>query len=228
MARWLSLLEVSCSNISREREFVDWYETIHIADILETPGYLSGRLYRIKEPRDGRGQFLTRYEIETDHIDNTIALRRENRVRERTQGHYRVVFTVMWRDVLWKPITERVTQEEGLRKGERWINLVETNCGDPLQKEEFNRWYDNIHLTDVLETPGFLAAKRYERKEFVGGRGEYLTVYEIQTDNIDKTMAVRVEKRKRERGLGHYTDLLMPVWRDVLWRLITERTVVSK
>jgi len=42
----------------------------------------------------------------------------------------------------------------------RWVNLVETNFGDPLREKEFNEWYDRMHLPDILETPGFVAARR--------------------------------------------------------------------
>jgi len=225
MARWLNMLELNCIHASREREFLDWYENTHFPDILKTPGYLSGRLYRMKEFRDGRGQFLTMYEIETDDIDETMALRWKRRLKEREQGRDSDLFIVIWRDVLWKLINECVLPKGVDHKGERWVNLVETNCVDPLREKEFNDWYDNIHLTDVLKTPGFQAAYRYEWKEFVGGRGKYLTIYAIGTEDIDKTIALRREKRLIEREQGRYTDLFMSVWRDVLWRLMIERTV---
>jgi len=227
MARWLNMLELNCIHASRERELLDWFENTHLPDILKTPGYLSGKLYRIKEFRDGRGQFLTMYEIEIDDIARAIALRQKSYVKGKEQGRYSDLFIVIWRDVLWKLVNERVLHKEVENKGERWVNLVETNCIDALREKEFNDWYDNIHLVDVLKTPGFQAAYRYELKEFVGGRGKYLTVYQIETDDIDKTMALRRERRLREREQGRYTNLFMSVWRDVLWRLMIERTVTQ-
>ena len=110
---------------------------------------------------------------------------------------------------------------------EKWINIVETTC-DPSREKEFNDWYDNIHLPDVLETPGFLAARRYVHKEFRDGRGKYLTIYEIETDDIDKTMEIRIEKRGLEVKQGRGGNLWIPVWRDVLYRQITERIAVKK
>ena len=102
----------------------------------------------------------------------------------------------------------------------RWLNMVETNCVDASREEEFNDWYNNIHLPDVLETPGFVTARRYSQKEFRDGRGKYLALYEIETDDIDKTIALRREKRDRERAQGRYRDLHVPIWRDVLYRQI--------
>ena len=106
---------------------------------------------------------------------------------------------------------------------DKWITIVGTNCADPAREKEYNDWYDNVHLPDILATPGFITANRYVEKEFRDGRGKYLTIYQIETDDIDKTMALRRERRKQEMAQGHYHELLVRVWRDVLWRPITER-----
>lgn len=112
---------------------------------------------------------------------------------------------------------------------ERWINMVEVTCADPSREEEFNDWYDNVHLPDVLKTPGFVAARRYITKEYRDGRGKYLAIYEIETDDIDKTMALRREIRQKEaeQGRSHSNalpNLLIHSWKDVLFKQITERT----
>lgn len=105
---------------------------------------------------------------------------------------------------------------------QKWINVVENNCV-PDREEEFNDWYDSIHLPDILETPGFVSARRYVNKEFRDGRGKYLSIFEIETHDIDKTMAVRLKKRALEIEQGHGSNLWLPVWRDVLYKQITER-----
>ena len=106
----------------------------------------------------------------------------------------------------------------------RWVNIVETNCADALREEEFNNWYDNIHIPDILETPGFLSATRYVINEPQEGRGKYLTVYEIETEDMDKTMEVRREKRLLERDRGRYIDFLELV-REVQYRVLgTQRS----
>ena len=105
-----------------------------------------------------------------------------------------------------------------------WVNIVETNCADASREEEFNNWYDNIHIPDILETPGFLSATRYMIKEPQEGRGKYLTVYEIETEDMDKTMEVRREKRLLERDRGRYIDFLELV-REVQYRVLgTQRS----
>ncbi|MFI5623383.1 hypothetical protein ACIA03_07950 [Nocardioides sp. NPDC051685] len=57
------------------------------------------------------------------------------------------------------------------------------------REDEFNDWYDRQHLPDVLDVPGFVAARRYRRStaQFPGGKDEtqefeYLALYEIEGD----------------------------------------------
>jgi len=223
MAQWLNTIEGFCDP-ARQKEFSDWYDNIHLGDILKTPGFLAGRRYEAREFRDGRGTYLTTYDIETDDIDRTMAVRIARRREEIEQGRGITVLTIIWKDVLWKLIAELVPAQKQAPQVTRWVNLVETNCVDASREKEFNDWYTNIHLPDVLDTPGFTAARRYEAKEFRDGRGKYLAVYEIETDDIDRTMAVRLEKRKREVEQGHSCSLMVPVWRDVLWKLVSERS----
>ncbi|MBD8561814.1 hypothetical protein IFT91_24440 [Pseudomonas fluorescens] len=50
------------------------------------------------------------------------------------------------------------------------------------QHDAFNDWYDQRHLVDVLEVPGFLSARRYRIAAQTAGQTspwEYLAVYEI-------------------------------------------------
>ena len=80
---------------------------------------------------------------------------------------------------------------------QRWVNLVENNP-DPARVAQFNDWYDNLHLPDVLTCPGFRRARRFERQAFHDGRAQYLALYEIDSADIDETMRVRKARREEE------------------------------
>lgn len=62
--------------------------------------------------------------------------------------------------------------------------LALTNCVAG-QDEEFNRWYDERHLPDVLAVPGIISAQRF--KLCTGFEGQlawrYLTLYELNTED---------------------------------------------
>ena len=90
----------------------------------------------------------------------------------------------------------------------RYLLFAFSDCKDPAREEEFNDWYDNIHLPDMLEVPGMINATRWvsaESKE--GQQRKYLAMYELETDDIEK-----FDLSVRERGMktvkeGRFSDL---------------------
>lgn len=53
--------------------------------------------------------------------------------------------------------------------------------------DEFGRWYDEQHIPDVLSIPGLISAERFK---LVGqGQHRYMTLYDIETDSLDRVMA---------------------------------------
>ena len=85
---WISAVEVDCSDPVHEQEMNDWYDNVHIPDCLASPGYVSVLRYEIGTPKEGRGKYLTLYEIHCDDIDRCIQIRNERRERERAIGSY--------------------------------------------------------------------------------------------------------------------------------------------
>lgn len=78
----------------------------------------------------------------------------------------------------------------------RKLYLVFSNPAEG-REQEFNEWYDNVHVPDVLSMPGMLSAQRFELfvaelNKVEGGMPlpphRYLTVYEMEGD-VDATMA---------------------------------------
>jgi hypothetical protein len=59
----------------------------------------------------------------------------------------------------------------------------------PGREDEFNRWYDDTHLPDVLQAPGFVAGRRYT---LIGPgsayRPRFLAIYEIETEDLTATL----------------------------------------
>ena len=68
--------------------------------------------------------------------------------------------------------------------------LVYTNAVDG-RDDEFNDWYNNIHVPDVLEVDGIQAAQRYalEDPENTSAPHRYLAIYEMETEDLPATMA---------------------------------------
>ena len=84
------------------------------------------------------------------------------------------------------------------------VFIVLSNPTDEAQEAEFNQWYDNVHLGDVLQTPGIVRATRYRLtgSRPKDGRGKYLALYEIEAEDPAGIFAVMQEtlKRRGEEG----------------------------
>jgi hypothetical protein len=60
------------------------------------------------------------------------------------------------------------------------ILLVYTDLGDPSLEADFNDWYSNEHIPDLLKLQGFLDAARYQA---VSGGPKYLAAYEVESSD---------------------------------------------
>lgn len=61
-------------------------------------------------------------------------------------------------------------------------------------EDEFNRWYNDVHLPEVLACPGFASATRYECTD---GQPRYLAIYELESEE-----ALTTPEMQRVRGWG--------------------------
>jgi hypothetical protein len=55
------------------------------------------------------------------------------------------------------------------------------------REEEFERWYRQIHVPEMLKRPGFVACQRLALSEAQMGRSQpqrHLALWEIETDNL--------------------------------------------
>ncbi|GAA1011733.1 hypothetical protein Aple_012930 [Acrocarpospora pleiomorpha] len=96
--------------------------------------------------------------------------------------------------------------------------IVVFTCAVEGKDAEFNEWYDNVHLPELLELPSIRSAKRYRLNEATNSsvKQRYLTVYDV-TDpgQAAKEMAEAVQNGMlispaldRASGLQGYFDEL--------------------
>lgn len=72
--------------------------------------------------------------------------------------------------------------------------MVVMSTPQPGREDEYNDWYQNVHLGELLALPGFRCAQRFRmsRGLGVGQAYPYLAIYEIETDEIDAVVATLV------------------------------------
>jgi hypothetical protein len=66
----------------------------------------------------------------------------------------------------------------------------------PEHEADFNRWYDEIHLPEMLACPGWLSARRYTALD---GGPKYVAVYEIAGPWVYDT-----EEFRKARGFRQF------------------------
>jgi hypothetical protein len=67
------------------------------------------------------------------------------------------------------------------------ILVVLSNAQDGTD-EQFNRWYTETHLGDILTLPGYSAAQRFKLSETQMAAGDppyrYLAIYEVDAEDV--------------------------------------------
>jgi hypothetical protein len=92
----------------------------------------------------------------------------------------------------------------------RFLWLVLTNPAEGAE-EEYNRWYDEEHVPDMLNVDGVASVQRFQHVTSVGpepGQG-YLAVYEVEADSPEDVLAA-FDKARAEPGRIRLSPALDP------------------
>ncbi|MCW5720367.1 MAG: hypothetical protein KIS86_04410 [Devosia sp.] len=94
----------------------------------------------------------------------------------------------------------------------RYMLCALTQPQSPELEEEFNKWYDEVHVPDTLNIPGVLSAQRYKMRPESGWLTfphTYLALYEVETDDLN---FIDQEIRRRRGGeLMLMTEAIAPI-----------------
>ncbi|KKC06950.1 DUF4286 family protein [Mycobacterium nebraskense] len=105
---------------------------------------------------------------------------------------------------------------------EKFIQIVYSN---PIEgrDDEFNEWYDNVHIPQLLAVPGMLSAQRYtlrdsEMYRVPGGfvpEHRYAIIYEMEGD-VDSIMQ-KIQEGVAAGQIQMHDSLDMNSWRLAFW-----------
>lgn len=99
------------------------------------------------------------------------------------------------------------TQLPGTAGGAEYELIVLSNAM-PGREAEYNRWYDEMHLPDVLRNPGFRSAQRFKLAASAAVGGFVLPTYAVRftlrSNDIDATIA-EVDRRLAS-GVTRWND----------------------
>lgn len=81
---------------------------------------------------------------------------------------------------------------------------------DPEKENEFNDWYNNVHIPGIVNCPGFISGRRYRS---VRGEPRYMALYEIES-----VEALKSPQFKEESGWYQFE----PYIKNFSWNLYTQ------
>ena len=81
----------------------------------------------------------------------------------------------------------------------------------PEKEQEFNQWYNDVHVPEILDMPGFISGRRFRR--ISGDEIKYMALYELES--LD---ALRSDAYKQARGWGEFEPYIM----DQSWNVYVQ------
>lgn len=185
---------------SREADYHAWYNEVQIPPFLEMPEISRVDRYRASSakmspelPPPAPHGYLALYHIDTPDLEGLSAF------ADRQYAAYQrgAVGNRSPRSDAYDQQTSRAIYyaQIGPRRGEAptptpSVLMVYTEPASPDLEDEFNRWYSEEHLPDVVSVPGFCAATRYRLTDLNVGRQfkpwivprRYLAIYELDVE----------------------------------------------
>jgi hypothetical protein len=149
-----------------EDEVEEWYSEKHLPSVLAQPGWVAAHRFRCLE---GEPRELTIFDLELSGAQlaegvSASPLANEQigrRIRDYHARTYRLVF---------ESADDRVASD--------LINVITTDVV-PGYEAEFNRWYNEIHIPEILACPGWTSARRYR---CLDGDPPFLAIYALEDE----------------------------------------------
>ena len=193
-----------CSDPAKEEEFNSWYNHIHVPDLTAPGVFRHGIRFVNTDPEPEDGKYLVTYETTWEDVSKAWEGMQATRAKIREQGRGFPQLRVTGLDIF-----KRLGGEFcAARKPVRGILAVLLNCPDPTKEAAFHRWYEDVHIPDILETGLFHTAYRYESLGLAATipKGKYLAIYETDASDPGKAAEELTKLRSSWEQRGRLFD----------------------
>jgi hypothetical protein len=159
----------------QEDAYLRFYEDYHFADVVSVPGFVEGRRYVLNErqlapkpttPRVPR--YLTLYMIETADLEAVMAelarRRASGAIRGSTSYDPQASISLIYREIGPQHMSREPLDAAPGVQGKRpadYLHFVQT-AAVAGREGEYNRWYTDYHLAEMIQTLGFRTSQRLE------------------------------------------------------------------
>ena len=202
-------------------EFTLYYND-HIPASLTIPGYLWGQRYvSLSDP----ARFLALYQVRSPEDLETMLDWKSPRLHPTARSEF-----AMWQRLpgMSNSITNVYEQimgtplDEPLLRSDRPISMVMADV-DPAHEEEWNRWYTDSRVPNLLKIPGYAMAGRFRTlghpvtNNFNSGP-RYLALYECESDEVIPSLAYGAQMRHQaQEEFQNWKRIGEPHTRNFSW-----------
>lgn len=213
-------------------EFTQWCDSVHHAEALQVPGFLSSRRfarvdgYAYAAPKGA--DFLTMYQVRDPSIVNSDVHNANSAAM--TPAPDGVMDTLEYLPTVYRakyPEHGWVAPDGSPRDGDEPVGTAILHVMmdvEPDFDDELNAWYTEEHLPRLLEVPGMLAARRFVDAHWpasgaddAGGRHQYLAIYELTDPSVvdSPDYARAAEMTPRTAALAPHISFHSQIYRQV-------------
>jgi hypothetical protein len=210
-----------CIRMPVEPQWDEWEDTVHIPALCAGDGpWVATRFELTEKPQPGMPGIgfthVTIYELDDDDVATQAAHALDALDALRAAGKVHPAHATMGADVFVAhgPFGEKPEPSSALH-GHILTNVL---CNDPAREAEWDAWYDEQHVPDMLTCGAFAAMSRWQRVPRVREGSNHLTLYDVATETVDEAVqrsAVTLAEivaagRKHETHTGALTVTLRP------------------
>jgi hypothetical protein len=166
---------------AHEDEFHDWYDREHVPERLRVPGFINAE--RWIDDRNPKIHVAT-YDLSNIDVLDTPAYRAVGGVN---QSVWTKRVTGMCGRIM-RFVGEQLVPGDQTAAAGAGALLVASMTPEPGAEAEFNDWYDNEHLPNLLAVPGVLSGRRFRATDTESER-RYLSLYHLQNVTVSRSAA---------------------------------------
>ena len=159
-------------------ELNDWVINVHYQEIADGGLFVNATRFRNPKGEGGAAspRFLTVYE--TQRIDPAPAWRESvaRNAARRTRGEITPISPYSATTMIGA--FRRVRSHKRPAEDTTGLLVVMLDCSSDAVWSDFEAWYDDVHIPDILGTGLYHAATRYESDGLETGQPRFLTIYE--------------------------------------------------
>lgn len=185
----------NCTERGRESSFNQWYDKVHLPELLKLDGITTAHRFVRREvplgPEPEQPQYLTVIELDTEDagVTKEALIERCGELQKRDEIH--AALDIVRVDG-WTKISKNWTSER-TDEPSTGIAMVFSNPQTPRAADDLNRWYDEMHMDDMLATGFFHTGYRYRNVEAgnrYAVRSEFMAIYETEQDPVNAMTGV--------------------------------------